>query len=123
MSQDDSGTALDELCPVCAAKPGRPCTYEGDLFSYARTPAGRVKTLVHRRGDPLASGVHGRRQGIVKARRLAGREPRPAAVPWKQGALTEAEIRAQYNQGYEVPEIARRAELPVVTVCKIIQQS
>ena len=116
MSLGDRGDPIDVACPACEAKPGAPCTYEGDLFSYSWAGPHRVKTLVHRRGDPLTSGYYGRRLGVVKARRLAERPARPDSSTWREGKLTDAEICGQFVQGYALPEIARRAELSVSSV-------
>jgi transcriptional regulator of acetoin/glycerol metabolism len=63
--------AGDELCPVCQAKPGDPCTYEHDLFTYSRGPAGRVKRLAHRRGELLGGGsVHKARRDPEQDKRI-----------------------------------------------------
>ena len=116
MSLGDRGDPIDVKCPVCEAEPGAPCTYEGDLFSYSGRGAGRVKTLVHRRGDPLVTGFHGRRLGVIKARRRAERRTGPDSSTWREGRLSDAEICGQFVQGYALPEIARRAELSVSSV-------
>lgn len=79
------GTSRDEArteagCPVCGARPGDACTYMHDLFTYSDGPSGRVKELAHRRGDPLASGVHSERAGTATAQYLEARDVRIARL-------------------------------------------
>jgi hypothetical protein len=74
-----------------------------DLFAYPRGPLGRVKTLAHRRGDPLAGGtVHNARQGIVKARRMELRPGRDR----RRSAERDARIFAAWRALAPVVDIA-----------------
>lgn len=110
--------ALAEACPTCEAKPGDPCTYEHDLFTYSRGPAGRVKHLAHSRGEALTSGVHNARSGIVKARHLAAwraTDPVHGSRP-KAGRVTDAEMAEMYEAGSTLSEAARASGLSSTTV-------
>lgn len=108
--------ARTEPCPTCQAGPGDPCTYEHDLFR-----PGPAKELVHRRGDPLTSGVHNARTGIIKARRMEqyrqerDSRPRPVRTKRRRGQL-DARVAAAALAGKTARQIAadERASLPVV---------
>jgi transposase-like protein len=116
--------ALAEQCPACQAEPGDPCTYEGDLFSYARGPHGRVKTLVHQRGDKLASGVHSGRMKDIKARRLAERKARGRpGGPRKAGNVPDTEIGRLYRSGMTVAEVAAAAGLSDTTTRRRLREA
>jgi hypothetical protein len=117
--------ALAEACPTCEAKPGDPCTYEHDLFTYSRGPAGRTKQLAHSRGEPLASGVHNARLGIVKARHLeAWRATNPVhgARP-KEPAIPVAEMARRYQAGQSVPVVAAAARLSTFTTRRRLREA
>lgn len=116
--------ALAETCPTCEAKPGDPCTYEHDLFTYSRGPNGRTKHLAHRRGEELP-GVHNARAGIVKARNLAAwraTEPVHGYRP-KAGRVTDAEMAEMYEAGCTLSEAARASGLSMFTVRRRLREA
>lgn len=116
--------ALAEACPTCEAKPGDPCTYEHDLFTYSRGPAGRTKQLAHSRGEVLP-GVHNARSGIVKARHLAAwraTDPVHGSRP-KEPAIPVAEMVRRYQAGQSVPVVAAAARLSTFTTRRRLREA
>jgi hypothetical protein len=111
--------ALAEACPVCQAEPGASCVYEYDVFAYKPGPAGRVKTLVHERGQAMATGVHNARAGIAKVRIRAeyGSRSRwqgayqggPRGL--KNGLISDEEMDRLYRACVPIGEIAEKADL------------
>lgn len=103
-------------CPTCQARPGNPCTYEHDLFR-----PGPAKELVHKRGDPLTSGVHNARTGVIKAQRLKqyrqelDSRPQPVRPRRRRGQL-DTRVAAAALAGKTARQIAldEGTRLPVV---------